>query len=92
MFIQAALQACVFCFETFSFFFKVSVLIRQSVRFFHAWPKRESSHTEDGNFQLREIIIFLECRACKAAWANMGLKRANKHNNRNQKKLNVSRL
>ena len=72
MFTQAALRASVFIFETL-FFVKFSILIRQSVRFFFtdAWPKRDSTHTVDGNFQLREII-FLEYRARKAARVNMG--------------------
>ena len=53
-------------------FVKFSVLIRQSVHFFHTWPKCDSTHTEDGNFQLNEII-FLEYRVRKASWVNMGL-------------------
>ena len=53
-------------------FVKFSVLIGESVRFFHACPKRDSTHKEDGDIQLRETI-FLEYRACSATWANMGL-------------------
>ena len=53
-------------------FVKFSVLIRQSVHFFHTWPKCDSTHTEDGNFQLNEIV-FLEYRVRKASWVNMGL-------------------
>ena len=72
MFTQAALRASVFVLKRF-FFVKFSVLIRQSVRFFFtdAWPKRDSTHTVDSNFQ-RSEIIFLEYRARKAAWVNMG--------------------
>ena len=33
--------------------------------------KHDSPHTEDGNFQLNQII-FLEYRARKAAWVNRG--------------------
>ena len=33
--------------------------------------KHDSTHTEDGNFQLNQII-FLEYRARKAAWVNRG--------------------
>ena len=60
------------------FLFWNAIFVKSSVfwlgrrfRFFHGWPKRDSTHTEDGNFQLREII-FLEYRASKAAWVNMG--------------------
>ena len=56
----------------FLIFVKFSVLIGQSFRLFPAWPKRDSTHTEDDNFQLYEII-FLEYKVCKAAWVNMGL-------------------
>ena len=68
MFIQAALHACVFLFWTATFV-KFSVLIGQSVRFFHAWPKCDSTHTEDGD--LHEII-FLEYRVRKATWVEHG--------------------
>ena len=35
--------------------------------------KHDSTHTEDGNFQLNQMqIIFLEYRARKAAWVNRG--------------------
>ena len=50
---------------------KFSVLIGQSVRIFHAWPKCDSTRSEDGDFQLHEII-FLEYRARKAAWVEHG--------------------
>ena len=74
MFTQVALRACVFVLKCFFFqsFVKFSVLIGESVRFFHACPKRDSTHTEDGDFQLRELI-FLEYRACRATWAKMAL-------------------
>ena len=71
MFTQAALRAFFFLFWN-AIFVKSSVFwLGRRFRFFHAWPKRYSTHTEDGNFQLREII-FLEYRASKAAWVNMG--------------------
>ena len=35
--------------------------------------KHDSTHTEDGNFQLNQMqIIFLEYRARRAAWVNRG--------------------
>ena len=42
------------------------------VHFFHAWPKHASTHTEDSNFQLPEII-FLDYRVRNAFRVNMGL-------------------
>ena len=48
------LCALVFLFWKASFA-KFSVLIGQSDRFFHAWPKHDSTHTEDNYFQLSEI-------------------------------------
>ena len=72
MFTQAALRASVFIFETLFLSNSVFWLGRVFAFFFtDAWPKRDSTHTVDGNFQLREII-FLEYRARKAAWVNMG--------------------
>ena len=53
-------------------FVKFSVLIGQSVCLFHTWPKRDSTHTEDSNFQLNEII-FLENRAFHTARVNISL-------------------
>jgi len=46
-----------FCFETLPFSNSAGVLIGQCVRFFHAWSKRHSTHTEGSNFELREIIF-----------------------------------
>ena len=42
------------------------------VHFFHAWPKRASTHTEDSYFQLPKII-FLDYRVRYAFRVNMGL-------------------
>ena len=40
--------------------------------FFHAWPKRDSTHTGDSNFQLPKII-FLDYRVRNAFRVNTGL-------------------
>ena len=53
-------------------FVKFSVLIGQSVCLFLTWPKHDSTHNEDSNFQLSEII-FLENRAFHTAQVNISL-------------------
>ena len=40
--------------------------------FFHAWPKRDYTHTEDSNFQIPEII-FLDYRVHNEFRVNTGL-------------------
>ena len=68
MFTLAALGACVFVLIRFC---QIQCLIRE-IRIFHTHGlKHDSTHTEDGNFQLNQII-FLEYMARKAAWVNRG--------------------
>ena len=64
MFTQAAFRTCVFFFQT--------LLLSNSVFLSGRVFAFDSTHTEDGNFQLREII-FLEYRAHKAVWLFMSL-------------------
>ena len=69
MFTQTALHACVFVLNRF--FCQIQCFDWAECSLFHAWPKCDSTRTEDGDFQLHEII-FLEYRARKAAWVEHG--------------------